>query len=113
MRYLFLIIIILVLDIGLFAQTKAELEDRRKATLNEISYVDNMLKSTAKQKEESMNAIKIIGNKLNLRESVIKVMRDEINLFSERIDLNSVAIGMMESDPVSYTHLTLPTNREV
>src|SRR5450759_2214017 len=101
MRYLFLIIIILVLDIGLFAQTKAELEDRRKATLNEISYVDNMLKSTAKQKEESMNAIKIIGNKLNLRESVIRVMRDEINLFSERIDLNSVAIGMMESDLIN------------
>lgn len=101
MRYLFLIIIILVLDIGLFAQTKAELEDRRKATLNEISYVDNILKSTAKQKEESMNAIKIIGNKLNLRESVIKVMRDEINLFSERIDLNSVAIGMMESDLIN------------
>lgn len=101
MRYLFLIILILVLDIGLFAQTKAELEDRRKATLNEISYVDNMLKSTAKQKEESMNAIKIIGNKLNLRESVIRVMRDEINLFSERIDLNSVAIGMMESDLIN------------
>lgn len=101
MRYLFLITIILVLDIGLFAQTKAELEDRRKATLNEISYVDNMLKSTAKQKEESMNAIKIIGNKLNLRESVIRVMRDEINLFSERIDLNSVAIGMMEGDLIN------------
>lgn len=101
MRYLFLIILIIVLDIGLFAQTKAELEDRRKATLNEISYVDNMLKSTAKQKEESMNAIKIIGNKLNLRESVIRVMRDEINLFSERIDLNSVAIGMMESDLIN------------
>ena len=101
MRYLFLIILIIVLDIGLFAQTKTELEDRRKATLNEISYVDNMLKSTAKQKEESMNAIKIIGNKLNLRESVIRVMRDEINLFSERIDLNSVAIGMMESDLIN------------
>ena len=57
---------------SLCAQTKAELEEKRKATLNEISYVDNMLKSTAKQKEESMNAIKIIGNKLNLRESVIK-----------------------------------------
>ncbi len=98
MRYLFLIILILVLDIGAFAQTKAELEERRKATLNEIMYVDNMLKSTAKQKEESMNAIKIIGNKLSLRESVIRGMRDEINLFSDRIDLNSIAIDMMESD---------------
>lgn len=83
-----------------FAQTKAELEEKRKATLNEITYVDNMLKSTAKQKEESMNAVKIIGNKLNLRETVIRGMRAEINLLNERIDLNSTAINMMESDLV-------------
>ena len=51
-----------------------------------------MLKSTSKKKEESMNAIKIIGNKLNLRESVIRGMRDEINLMNERIDLNTIAI---------------------
>ncbi len=84
----------------LMAQTKAELEDKRKATLNEITYVDNMLKSTAKKKEESMSALKIIGNKLNLRESVIRGMRDEINLMTGRIDLNTIAIFMMESDLV-------------
>jgi len=83
-----------------FSQTKVELEEKRKATLNEITYVDNMLKSTAKQKEESMNAVKIIGNKLNLRETVIRGMRDEINLLNERIDLNTTAINMMESDLV-------------
>jgi murein hydrolase activator len=82
----------------LSAQTKAELEEKRNATLSEITYVDNMLKSTAKKKEESMNEVKIIGNKLNLRESVIKGMRDEINLLNERIDLNTCAINMMESD---------------
>jgi murein hydrolase activator len=94
-----------------FAQTKAELEEKRKATLNEITYVDNMLKSTAKQKEESMNAVKIIGNKLNLRETVIRGMRDEINLLNERIDLNTTAINMMESDLVDlkndYAHAVI------
>jgi septal ring factor EnvC (AmiA/AmiB activator) len=84
----------------LYAQTKAELEEKRNATLDEITYVDNMLKSTAKKREESMNAVKIIGNKLNLREAVIRGMRDEINLLSERIDLNTLAITMMENDLV-------------
>lgn len=100
MKYLCLIIIILVLTNGLYAQTKAELEEKRKATLDEIVYVDNMLKTTAKKKVESMNAVKIIGNKLNLRESVIRGMRFEINLLSDRIDLNTVAINMMENDLV-------------
>jgi murein hydrolase activator len=99
MKYLvFTIFLFLILARCINAQTKAELEERRKATLNEITYVDNMLKTTAKQKVESMNAVKIIGNKLNLRESVIRGMRDEINLFSERIDLNTIAISMMERD---------------
>jgi septal ring factor EnvC (AmiA/AmiB activator) len=81
-------------------QTKAELEEKRNAALNEITYVDNMLKSTARKKEESMNAVKIIGNKLSLRESVIKGLRDEINLLNTRLDLNTLAINMMENDLV-------------
>jgi septal ring factor EnvC (AmiA/AmiB activator) len=101
MKYLVVInLLFWVLFVSLAAQTKAELEEKRNATLNEITYVDNMLKSTAKKKEESMDAVKIIGNKLNLRESVIRGMRAEINLLTERMDLNTVAINMMESDLV-------------
>jgi septal ring factor EnvC (AmiA/AmiB activator) len=85
---------------GLKAQTKTELEEKRTKTLNEIAYVDNLLVSTAKEKSESMNAVKIIGNKLSLRESVIRGMRDEISLLNERIDLNTMAIDMMEGDLV-------------
>ncbi len=100
MRYVILLILIHIITDSLCAQTKSELEEKRKATLDEIVYVDNMLKSTTKQKAESMNEVKIIGNKLNLRESVIRGMRQEINLLSERIDLNTIAINMMESDLV-------------
>ena len=63
MKYLILTIFLLwVITSCLFSQSKAELEEKRNATLNEINYVDNMLKSTSKKKEESMNAVKIIGN---------------------------------------------------
>jgi septal ring factor EnvC (AmiA/AmiB activator) len=79
-------------------QTKKELEDQRKKTLEEISYVDNLLKETAREKNESLNELKIIGRKLNLRESVLKGLQDEIMLLSDRIDLNTLAINMMEND---------------
>ena len=99
MKYLvFFTIIFFSFSICLKSQTKAELEGKRKKTLEEITYVDNLLKTTAKEKNESMNAIKIIGNKLTLRESVIKGMREEILLVSDRIALNTLAIGMMEND---------------
>lgn len=102
MRYLILTFLFCwIFCNGLIAQTKKELEEKRKATLEEITYVDNMLKSTSKKKEESMTEIKIIGNKLSLRESVIRGMRSEINLLTERIDLNTSAINMMENDLVN------------
>ena len=101
MKYLVLtIFLFLILFINLGAQTKAELEQKRNSTLNEINYVDNMLKTTAKKRAESMNEVKIIGNKLVLRESVIRGMREEINLINERIELNTIAINLMESDLV-------------
>lgn len=99
MRYVILCSFILLVFSGpVSAQTKAELEQKRNATLNEITYVDNMLKSTTKKREENMNEVKIIGNKLVLRESVIRGMRDEIELVNNRISLNNQAIDMMESD---------------
>jgi murein hydrolase activator len=98
MKYLILLIFFLGFTVTLNSQTKAELEDKRKKTLDEISYVDNLLKTTAKEKSESMNDIKIIGKKLTLRETVIGGMREELSLLSDRIELNTIAIDMMESD---------------
>jgi len=99
MKYIVLLILgIFGLTTLIKGQTRAELEDQRKKTLSEIVYVDNLLKTTEKQKTQNINAIKIIGNKLTLREIVIKGMQAEISLLTERIELNRIAIVMMEED---------------
>lgn len=79
-------------------QTKKDLEEQRNKTLEEISYVDNLLKETEKEKKASLNELKIISRKLNLRESMVKGLQDEILLLGGRIDLNNLAINMMEGD---------------
>jgi murein hydrolase activator len=79
-------------------QTKKELEEQRNKTLEEISYVDNLLKETEKEKRASLSELKIIGKKLNLRESMVKGLQDEILLLGGRIELNNLAINMMEED---------------
>lgn len=83
-----------------YAQSRADLEEERRKTLEEIAYVDEVLKNTEKEKNESLYSLKILSNKLSLRESVVKGMNDEINLLNERIELNILAIDMMESDLV-------------
>jgi len=101
MKYFIFIVLFSLITSGLSAQTKAELEETRKRTLEEIIYVDKLLQTTAKEKSESMNAVKIIGSKVILRESVITGMRQEISLVNERISLNTLALEMMEKDLIA------------
>jgi septal ring factor EnvC (AmiA/AmiB activator) len=99
MRNILLIFIIgFAAVLSMKGQSRRELEDQRKKTLEEISYVDNLLKETAKEKSTGINQLKIIGNKLNLRENVISGLREEIDLLTSRIELNGLAIEMMEKD---------------
>ena len=82
----------------IWGQTKTELEEQRKKALEEIAYVDNLLSNTVKEKSASVSALKILGNKVSLREQIINGMSSEIGLLNERIELNSLAIEMMEND---------------
>jgi len=100
MRY-FAAIILLVFGTLIYGQTRSELEERRKKTLEEIEYVNNMLQVTAKQRAEGTSELKIIGSRIGLRENVISGLRSEIELLNTRIQLNSLSISMMEADLVS------------
>ncbi len=99
MRLLLLVnIIFFTLSLSLNCQTKAELEAQRRKTLEEISNVDNLLKETSKEMNESLSELRIIGNKLNLRENVLKGLSEEIALLNNRIELNALAVNLMEKD---------------
>jgi len=76
----------------------AELEELRKKNLQEIEYVDRMLKTTATQKSENLNELRVIGKKLSLREKLINEYGQEIGLLEYRISLNRLATEMLEED---------------
>jgi septal ring factor EnvC (AmiA/AmiB activator) len=102
MKFLVIATVFFGLSVGnLLGQTKAELEAQRKKTLEEIKYVDNLLKETSKEKNESLSELRIIGNKLNLRENILNGLNEEIDLLNNRIDLNNLAVELMEKDLVT------------
>ncbi len=99
MKYYVLFIVYFFISCSYLAgQSKTDLEEQRRKTLDEINYVDNILRTTSKEKTESLNSLKMIGSKLTLRERVISGMREEVDLLQKRISLNSMAIEMMEKD---------------
>lgn len=83
---------------GISGQTRRDLEEERKRTLEEIGYVDKLIRETEKQKSSGINDIRIIGNRLALRENVINGLKDEIELLNNRIELNTLAVNLMEND---------------
>ena len=84
------------LDLG--AQSRTELENRRKKNLEEIEYVDRLLKNTASERKENLNELSVIGKKLSLREKIINEYGEEISLLRYRISLNKQAGEIMEED---------------
>lgn len=100
-KFLLTIIILASVFHAVAAQTRKELEEQREKTLQEISYVDNLLKETSKERKESLNELNMISKKLNLRESVVKGLQEEISLLNDRIGLNNLALGIMEGDLIS------------
>ncbi|MDZ7633066.1 MAG: hypothetical protein U5L72_00910 [Bacteroidales bacterium] len=95
---LFIFILYMVAVISLAGQSRAEMEELRKKNLQEIEYVDRMLKTTATQKNENLNELRVIGKKLNLRVKLINEYGDEISLLEYRISLNRLATEMLEQD---------------
>ncbi|TNF41378.1 MAG: hypothetical protein EP313_02860, partial [Bacteroidetes bacterium] len=93
-----ILILIIVSVVAVRGQSRSELEEMRKKNLQEIEYVDRMLKSTATQKTENLNELRVIGKKLNLREKLINEYGQEISLLEYRIALNSLATEMLEQD---------------
>jgi septal ring factor EnvC (AmiA/AmiB activator) len=97
-RIAVIFLLTVVLTYCLSAQSRSELEELRKKNLQEIEYVDKMLKSTATEKTENLNELRVIGKKLNLREKLINEYGEEISLLEYKISLNRLAIDMMEQD---------------
>ena len=84
--------------LSLKAQTRSELEELRKKNLQDIEYVDRLLKSTSNEKKENLNELRVIGKKLSLREKLINEYGEEISLLEYRISLNTLALEMLEDD---------------
>ena len=97
-KAIFILFGVLLAGNGALCQTRAELEEMRKKNLEEIEYVDRLLKSTASQKSENINELRVIGKKLDLREKLINEYGQEISLLEYRIYLNRTAGEMLEAD---------------
>ena len=93
-----LIFIAFALPLCAVAQTKADLEKKKKKTINEINYTNKLLEETRKNQKESENNLALLGSQISSRKELISDINNEIAFVSERIKETESIIAMMTED---------------
>jgi len=82
----------------LHAQTKQDLEKKKKQLLTEINEMQKELNNTSKSKKTSITQIKIIQSKINLRQKLINNYNNQIDQLDDAITKTNTTIQTLDND---------------
>lgn len=68
------------------------LEEQRKRLQNEIQQINKLLYSNVKKKKSALSEVEDLNLKLNRRQSLIRVNNEQVNLLTQRININQRTI---------------------
>ncbi|MCC7051401.1 MAG: peptidoglycan DD-metalloendopeptidase family protein [Bacteroidia bacterium] len=97
-KIIILLICFYTISFGLFAQTKKELEQRKKDLQKEIRLTNQMLEETKKNKQLSLNQLLTLNKKINIREELIGTITDEVGLLEKQIEDKKENIALLKND---------------
>ena len=96
-KYIILILIV-ALQQCLFAQSKKELENKKKQLQKEIKQTEILLNETKKNKKLSLNQLVTLNKKISVREQLIQTIQAEIRIAEKQIKENKDIITSLEND---------------
>ncbi len=80
------------------AQTKAELEARRKEIQKEIASINSILISTQEREKSLLEEVEDLQLQIKSTEKLIRVYNQEANLITQNIDENTLKIDRLRTD---------------
>lgn len=98
MRVLVLTGIFLVFQVVCIAQSLTDLQQKKANAAKEIEYTTKLLKEAEKNKQTSLNRLRLLNNRINQRNLLISSIKSEINVYQEFINDNTEAVQMMNKD---------------
>jgi len=84
--------------VGLQAQTKEELQQKKKNLLKEIEYTNELLEKTQKSQTTSIDELVKLNKKIEVRTEIINTIKLEVNLLDKKIEKNKLVIASLETD---------------
>jgi septal ring factor EnvC (AmiA/AmiB activator) len=88
----------LLLAVEASAQSRQELEDRRRKTLKEIDAISGFLKETQETRKESLNRIILLNSQIKRYHLLISNLEKEIQLAERQIRETALQVKQMNSE---------------
>lgn len=98
MRVLISIVLFLIFNSICFGQSISDLQKKKQDAANEIEYTTRLLKEVQKNERTSLSRLRLVNNKINQRKTIISSINNEIGVYQEFIDNNSMVIEMINYD---------------
>ncbi|MBL4594557.1 MAG: peptidoglycan DD-metalloendopeptidase family protein [Flavobacteriales bacterium] len=95
-------VLLILLVQSSFAQTKKELEQKKKKLQREIRLTNKLLKETRKDKDLSVDELLKLKSKINSRSDLIAAMNSEMKLINKEISNSKQGVSDLENE---LTHL--------
>lgn len=96
--YYLLIVVFITASFLSQAQSKKELEQKKKKNQKEIEYTNKLLKDNKKSKSKSYNTLLILNRKITLRNELINNINSEISILNLRIEKNTQEINNLAKE---------------
>jgi murein hydrolase activator len=93
-----LLFVFFCLPVLIFAQSKKELEDKRKKIIRDIETTQRMIKKTAASKEATYDKFLALQSQIESRETLIQTIQDEIAASDEAVARNQSVIAALNED---------------
>lgn len=107
-------------QISLFAQTsaqKSKLQNQYNQLLGEIKNIENLLKKTKSEKEQSLSQLMSITQKIAARQSLINNIKSQVKYLQNSIDENKKIVDTMQKDleelKKSYSDMVYNSYRKI
>jgi len=94
----FSLFLFLTISLISLAQSKTELQDKKRKLLEEIKYTNELISETKKSQTSSMDELVKLNKKIEARAEIISTIYQEIGLLDKKIEKNKAVIASLEAD---------------
>lgn len=93
-------LLLLLSGVSAFAQTRKELETKRRKIIRDISATEKMIEKTKTNKDATYDRFLVLQNQIASRENLIQTLQEEVGAADQDISRNQAVIASLEQDVV-------------